>query len=96
VLFICYLNWTDQGAREVKGVATRHENLKAEIAGLGGRLVGGYVTKGQYDVVLVLEMPDDDAMTKLAIGLASRGYVRTTTARAYLPVEFGKLAAAVS
>jgi uncharacterized protein with GYD domain len=45
VLFICYLNWTDQGARAVKGVATRHENLKTEIAGLGGRLVGGYVTK---------------------------------------------------
>lgn len=95
MLFICYLNWTDQGARAVKGVATRHENLKTEIAGLGGRLVGGYVTKGQYDVVLVLEMPDDDAMTKLAIGLASRGHVRTTTVRAYLPEEFGKLAAAV-
>jgi uncharacterized protein with GYD domain len=43
VLFICYLNWTDQGARAVKGVATRHENLKTEIAGLGGPLVGGYV-----------------------------------------------------
>jgi uncharacterized protein with GYD domain len=95
VLFICYLNWTDQGARAVKGVATRHENLKTEIAGLGGRLVGGYVTKGQYDVVLVLEMPDDDAMTKLAVGLGSRGNVRTTTVRAYLPEEFGKLAAQV-
>ena len=95
MLFICYLNWTDQGARAVKGVATRHENLNTEIAGLGGRLVGGYVTKGQYDVVLVLEMPDDDAMTKLAIGLASRGNVRTTTVRAYLPEDFGKLAAGV-
>jgi uncharacterized protein with GYD domain len=27
VLFICYLNWTDQGAKAVKGVAARHENL---------------------------------------------------------------------
>jgi len=96
VLFICYLNWTDQGAKAVRGVAARHENLKAEIAGLGARLVGGYVTRGQYDVVLVLEMPDGDAMTKLAIALASRGNVRTTTVRAYLPEEFGKLAAEVS
>jgi uncharacterized protein with GYD domain len=95
VLFICYLNWTDQGAKTVKGVAGRHENLKAEIAGLGGRLVGGYVTRGQYDVVLVLEMPDGDAMTKLAVALASRGNVRTTTVRAYLPEEFGRLAAEV-
>jgi uncharacterized protein with GYD domain len=51
------------------------------------------VTRGQYDVVLVLEMPDGDAMTKLAVALASRGNVRTTTVRAHLPEEFGKLAA---
>jgi len=76
-------------------VAARHENLKTEIAELGGRLVGGYVTRGQYDVVHVLEMPDDDAMTKLAVALASRGNVRTTTVRAHLPEEFGRLAAEV-
>ena len=76
-------------------MAARHESLKAEIAGLGGRLIGGYVTRGQYDVVLVLEMPDGDAMTKLSVAMASRGHVRTTTVRAYLPEEFGKLAAGV-
>ena len=95
MLFICFLNWTDQGAKGVKGVAARHESLKAEIAGLGGRLIGGYVTRGQYDVVLVLEMPDGDAMTKLSVAMTSRGHVRTTTVRAYLPEEFGKLAAEV-
>ena len=95
MLFICFLNWTDQGAKAVKGVAARHEALKGEIAGLGGRLIGGYVTRGQYDVVLVLEMPDGDAMTKLSVGLTSRGNVRTTTVRAYLPEEFGRLAAEV-
>jgi uncharacterized protein with GYD domain len=95
VLFICFLNWTDQGAKAVKGVPARHENLKAEIARLGGRLVGGYVTRGQYDVVLVLEMPNGDAMTKLAVALISRGNVRTTTVRAHSMEDFGKLAAEV-
>ena len=95
MLFICFLNWTDQGAKAVHGVAARHEALKAEIAGLGGRLIGGYVTRGQYDVVLVLEMPEGDAMTKLSVCLISRGNVRTTTVRAYLPEEFGRLAAKV-
>ena len=95
MLFICFLNWTDQGAKAVKGVVARHENLKAEIARLGGRLVAGYVTRGQYDVVLVLEMPDGDAMTKLTVGLISRGNVRTTTLRAHSMEDFGKLAAEV-
>ena len=43
----------------------------------------------------MLEMPDGDAMTKLSVGLTSRGNVRTTTVRAYLPEEFGRLAAEV-
>ena len=93
MLFICFLNWTDQGAKGIKGVSARHEALKGEISGLGGRLVGGYVARGKYDVILVLEMPDGDAMTMLAVALTSRGNVRTTTVRAYLPEEFGRLAA---
>jgi uncharacterized protein with GYD domain len=96
VLFICFLNWTDQGAKGVKGAPARHENLKAEIAKLGGRLVGAYVTRGQYDVVLVIEMPDGDAMTKLAVSITSRGNAHTTTVQAYSPEEFGKLVAEVS
>jgi uncharacterized protein with GYD domain len=63
---------------------------------LGGRLIGGYVTRGQYAGVLVVEMPDGDAMTKLTVAMTSRGNARTTTVRAYLPEEFGRLAAEVA
>jgi uncharacterized protein with GYD domain len=62
---------------------------------LGGRLIGGYVTRGQYTGVLVVEMPDGHAMTKLTVA-TSRGNARTTTVRAYLPEEFGRLAAEVA
>ncbi len=86
--FMCFLNWTDQGAKAVKDAVARYEATNALIAGLGGRLVCGYVTTGQYDVVLVVEMPNGDAMTKLAVALTSRGNVRTTTARAFSPEEF--------
>lgn len=91
--FMCFLNWTDQGAKGVKDVIARSEAAKALILGLGGRLVCGYVTTGQYDVVLVVEMPNGDAMTKLAVALTTRGNVRTTTVRAFSPEEFAKLAA---
>jgi uncharacterized protein with GYD domain len=60
---------------------------------LGGQLIYGYVTTGQYDVVLVVEMPNGDAMTNVAIALTSRGTVRTTTVRAFSGQEIGKLAA---
>ena len=95
MLFICFLNWTDQGARGVKGAAARRAGYNAEIAALGGQLLGNYVTSGQYDGVLVVDMPDGDAMTKFTVAVTSRGNVRTTTVRAYLTEEFGRLAAEV-
>jgi uncharacterized protein with GYD domain len=91
--FMCFLNWTDQGAKAVKEAPQRYEAVKDLVAKLGGRLVSAYVTTGQYDVALTVEMPNGDAMTKLAIAITSSGNARTTTVRAIPPEEFGKLAA---
>jgi uncharacterized protein with GYD domain len=71
--FMCFLNWTDQGARAVKDAPKRYEATKALITRLGGRLVCAYVTTGQYDVALVVEMPNGDAMTQLAVAITSSG-----------------------
>jgi len=91
--FMCFLNWTDQGAKALKDAPKRYEATKALITRMGGRLVCAYVTTGQYDVVLVTEMPNGDAMTQLAVAITSSGNARTTTVRALAPEEFGKLAA---
>jgi len=37
--FICYLNWTDQGAKNAKDVVNRYERSKAMVEKLGGRLL---------------------------------------------------------
>ena len=86
--FMCFLNWTDQGAKSLKDGPKRYEATRAMVTQLGA-----YVTTGQYDVVLVVEMPNGDAMTKLAVAITSSGNARTTTVRAFAPEEFGKLAA---
>jgi uncharacterized protein with GYD domain len=91
--FMCFLNWTDQGAKAVKEAPQRYETVKNIVSQLGGRLVSAYVTTGQYDVALTVEMPNGDAMTKLSIAITSSGNARTTTVRAIPPEEFGKLAA---
>jgi uncharacterized protein with GYD domain len=90
--FICYLNWTEQGAKAAKAAARRADALKALIADLKGKLISNYMTTGQYDAVVTVDMPSDDAMIKLAIAMQTPGNVRTTTVRALSPEEFGKLA----
>ena len=55
--FMCFLNWTDQAAKALKDAPKRYEATKSLVTKLGGRLVCAYVTTGQYDVALVVEMP---------------------------------------
>ena len=86
--FICYLNWTDQGAKNAKDASKRAQASRNMAEKLRGRVVSGYVTTGQYDAVLTVEMPDGDAMAKFVTGIARSGNVR-----AFTPEEFSKLAA---
>lgn len=91
--FIVLLNWTDQGAKNAKDTGKRHKAARAIAEKLGGKLLSGYVTTGQYDVIATLEMPNGEAMVKFASAIAAKGNARTTTVRAFTSDEFSKLAA---
>jgi len=89
--FICFLNWTDQGAKTAKDAGKRYASSKALAEKLGGKLLSAYITTGQYDVVATLEMPSGEVMAKYVVALSASGNARTTTVRAYHPEEFSKL-----
>ncbi len=89
--FICFLNWTDEGAKNVKDIPKRRDAAESLAASLGGKVVDAYVTTGQYDVVTILDMPDGDAMAKYALTLGSRGQAHTTTVRAFPRDEISQI-----
>ena len=89
--FICFLNWTDQGAKNAKDSSKRYQASKDMAEKLGGKLLSAYVTTGQYDVVATVEMPNGETMVKFASAISATGNARTTTVRGYTPDEFSKL-----
>jgi len=93
--FICFLNWTDQGAKNAKDAGKRSQAAKALAEKLGGRILSAYVTTGQYDVIATVEMPSGEAMLKFAAGISASGNARTTTVRGFSAEEFAKLASEV-
>jgi uncharacterized protein with GYD domain len=50
---------------------------------MGGRFKDVYWTLGGYDIVVVMEAPDDETVTAFALALGSLGNVRTQTLRAF-------------
>jgi uncharacterized protein with GYD domain len=91
--FICFLNWTEQGIKNVKDVGKRSQAARALAEKLGGRVLSAYVTTGQYDVVVTVEMPSGEAMGQYVVAIGASGNARTTTVRAFAPEEFAKIVA---
>ena len=82
-----------QGAKTLKDLTKRAQNAGALAEKLKGRMLSAYVTTGQYDVVVTVELPDGEAVAKFAAAISAAGNARTTTVRGFSPEEFAKLAA---
>jgi uncharacterized protein with GYD domain len=72
----------------VKDSAKRAEAATAAAAKIGVKTTDFFWTMGAYDVVMLCEAPDDEAMTAFALSLASLGNVKSQTMRAYRSKEF--------
>jgi uncharacterized protein with GYD domain len=81
--YVSLINWTDQGIRNVKDTAQRAGAAEELAQKHGASLERVYWTVGSYDLVGILEAPDDESVTAFLLELGSLGNVRTTTLRAY-------------
>jgi uncharacterized protein with GYD domain len=86
--YISLLRYTQQGMTTIKEGPTRLDAAKEAYRRAGGELKAFYLTMGQYDAVVISELPDDLAGAKLALALGSQGNVRTETLRALTEEEF--------
>jgi uncharacterized protein with GYD domain len=75
--------WTEQGARNAKDTVKRSRAAREAFAAMGVNAREWFFTLGQYDVVLTVEAPDDETMTRAALALATHGNLRTTTLRGF-------------
>ena len=81
--YISLLHFTDQGIRTVRDTVDRTDRATELAEKHGARLVQTYWTVGPYDLVVVLEAPDDESLTAFLLEVGSAGNIRTTTLRAY-------------
>jgi uncharacterized protein with GYD domain len=89
--YVMLVKWTEQGIQKVKDLPDRLQAAGKLIESNGGKITGAYITMGEYDMVVVAEGPTDEAATASSLAIAGRGYVRTTTMRAFTPAEFAEI-----
>ena len=86
--YFMLLNWTEQGIKNIKDSPKRVDAAKKAIKDMGGEVKSFYMLQGSYDAVLILEMPNDEALAKFLLKIGSLGNVRTSTLRAYTETEY--------
>ncbi len=81
-------NWTEQGVKAIKASPKRLSAAKRLAKDCGLKFRSFHMTLGQYDGILTVEAPDDEAVARFALALSSAGNVRTMTLKGFTEREY--------
>ena len=93
--YISLIRFTQKGMETIKEGPKRLDAAKQRFRAADGELKAFYLVTGQYDAVAITELPNDEAVARLALANASMGNVRTETLRAFSEDEYRKIIAAL-
>lgn len=89
--YIALLKWTSQGISKVSSSAKRVDAGRKAFKKAGCDFKDVYLTMGRYDLVCIIEAPDDATYAKAVLGLGSQGNVSTETLKAFTEDEYRKI-----
>jgi len=89
--YIMLSNWTDEGVRHVKDSAKRLDAARELCRQHRAQITAFYMTIGAYDLVIVIDAPNDEEFAKLALSIAKGGNVRSATLKAFDESEYRKI-----
>src|SRR5262245_12374017 len=83
--------FTDQGIRAVKDTTKRADAFKAMAKKAGATVKELYWTLGQFDIVTLVDAPDDATLTGLLLSAGALGNLHTQSLRAFSAEEMGAI-----
>ncbi len=89
--YVCLINWTEQGIKGFRDTTRRAENFSELVKGAGGTVRVLLWTVGKYDIVQVVEFPDEDTGVAALLELESAGNIRAHTMPAFNAVQMATI-----
>jgi len=78
-IYMMLTTLTDEGRKTIKEKPERIKEVNQEVEAMGAKLMAQYALLGPYDFVNILDAPGNEAISKLAVELGSRGTLQTLT-----------------
>ena len=93
VTYVVLAKFTDQGAKTAKDSPKRAEAFKQMAKTFGVTVEDIFWTQGRYDIITVVEAPDELSATALNLSLSALGNIRTESLRAFSSAEMMNIVA---
>ena len=81
--YILLANWTDEGTRNIQDSAKRLDTGLALAKQQGCVYENFFMTMGSFDMISVIEGPDDETLAKHVLTVAAGGNLSTITLKAF-------------
>jgi len=87
--YLLEVSYTAEGAKGLKkdGGSKRRAAAQAAVESVGGKLESMYFAFGQYDVIVIVDIPDAASAAACAVNLAASGSVTCKTTVLLTPEE---------
>lgn len=89
--YVTLSTYTEQGIRNIKDAPKRAEAFRAAAKQAGVTVKEIFWTQGQFDLVTIIEAPDDATASAVALSVGKLGNVRGQTLRAFTLAELEKI-----
>ncbi len=86
--YITLGSYTAQGISNIEESPNRLDQAREQLAQMGVQLKEFYLTMGEYDLVTIVEAPDQATAARALIAIGRQGNVSTTTMAALTEEEF--------
>ncbi|MGB8067339.1 MAG: GYD domain-containing protein [Pseudolabrys sp.] len=93
ITYVVLDSFTDQGVKNAKDSPKRAEAFKQMAKTFGVTVKDIFWTQGRYDIVTVVEAPDELSAAALNLSLSALGNIRTESLRAFSSAEMMKIVA---
>ena len=90
-IYVTLWKYTKDGLVDIKKTPKNFELAKKIIKNAGGKLLSVYGLIGEYDVITVMEMPDEKVATSTILKICSTGRITSQTMTALEIDDFLKI-----
>jgi uncharacterized protein with GYD domain len=89
--YIVMSKWTPQGLQNIKQSPSRLDAGRKAYEAAGIKMTGFYMMTGRYDMVAIVEAPDDITLAKAILTTGAQGSLITETCRAFTEDEYRRI-----